>query len=82
VSDVYFVNHYHSPAYQTLRAEIEAEYGTLPGVMYVIPYQLPAAAGSYELVPEVFDPAGNSSLKEFTMQSSYSGAKSVQLNRE
>jgi hypothetical protein len=59
-----FVNRYDNSVYTELKDQVEALYGSLPGVLFVIPYQLrPGAdAGKVELVVITSDQSDNPSL--------------------
>jgi hypothetical protein len=67
VSSINFINRYDTalyPQYAALKQNVEAAYGSLPGVLYVIPYQLRdgSTAGKVELLVVTTDQSDNPSL--------------------
>jgi len=59
-----FVNRYDNSVYTALKGQVEDLYGSLPGVLYVIPYQLRdgSTAGKVEIVVVTTDQSDNPSL--------------------
>jgi hypothetical protein len=62
--DLHIVNRYNTGGeYAALQAQVEAAYGNLPGVFFVIPYSLnTGSGGTAELIVYCFDQSGNPSL--------------------
>lgn len=67
VSSINFINRYDTalyPEYAALKQDVEASYGSLPGVLFVIPYELHSGntAGKVELLAVSADQSDNPSL--------------------